>query len=145
MDTGKDNNTNASPGAPESGLEALFDAARASPPPLPQGLHARLVADAEAALAMPPLPAPGRALQARPRARPVPPARRQSLAAASGLLAAAAVGLWIGFTAPDLLADPLAGALPGVLAGFGIVPEFSAEDADLEVILLAFDDFLDEG
>ena len=145
METGKDNTAGGdTPGSretPEARVETLFEAVRATPTPLPEGLHARLIADAEAALSMPPLPAPGRASQARPRAREGAPTRRQPLAAVSGLVAAAAAGLWIGFAAPD----PLVGALPGVMAGLGVAAELSTEDADLEVILLAFDDFLEEG
>lgn len=78
----------------EDGLETLFAQARAAPPPLPEGLMARVLADAEAV---------------RPRAGG--PALRRLLAAIGGLpalgglITATCVGFWIGAAAPLGLPD----------------------------------------
>lgn len=79
-------------------LEAMFDAAaRHAPAPEPAFL-ARLHADAEQAMPVP----------AKTAAAPAPQNRRlverlQGYFALSGLTGAAAIGVWIGFVAPDLL------------------------------------------
>lgn len=92
----------------DAALEALFDEARATPPALPEGLAARILADAEAALP-PPEPAAARA-----------PARggwRGFLDALggwpafAGLSAATMAGLWIGLAAPDSLGTMATGVL----------------------------------
>lgn len=95
--TDKDTNTPS--------LEALFETARATPPEMPEGLLAKVVADAE------------RQMPAAAKRRPMSRLRRwfETLgggAGVGGLITATCVGFWIGVAPPDgLLAfgDALAG------------------------------------
>jgi len=76
-------------------LEAAFDAARAAPPVMPDGLAARIVADAEARLPRAPLWKRMMASVGGP-------------AGLGGLVTATVVGFWIGVAPPETMIDPLA-------------------------------------
>lgn len=77
-------------------LDALFDAGKSHAPQPSEAFLARLSVEAEVAVPRPEV------------TRAEPPqaslfARFKGLFAASGLSSAAALGLWVGFVAPDLL------------------------------------------
>ena len=76
-------------------LEAAFQSARAAPPVMPDGLAARIVADAEAHLPRAPLWKRIMASVGGP-------------AGLGGLVTATVVGFWIGVAPPDGVIDPLA-------------------------------------
>jgi hypothetical protein len=86
-------------------LDGLFAQARADRPGLPGSLQAAILSDAAAVQAEWQAPAPERQarggfwLQLRQAVGGWP--------ALGGLAAASAAGLWIGFTGPDFLPDPL--------------------------------------
>ncbi len=103
-------------------LEKLLAEAARHPPPLPEGLLERVLADA-GALA-------DAAAGGRPAPAPAPAARPRRLAACAGWLtalggwpalaglsAAALVGLWLGYAPPQAV-ERLAGARPGNEGGF---------------------------
>jgi hypothetical protein len=122
-------------------LDALFAEARADVPDLPASLHARLLAEAEAARpAALPLATPIAALPPGRGARAPRPAPRRNLPGWAGLVAASAAGLWLGFAAPGPL-DGLADTVFGFDGGTAIL----GDAEDLDIILFAFDDFLHEG
>ena len=75
-------------------LEAAFDAARAAPAPLPDGLAARIVADAIAHQPRKPLPARILAALGGP-------------AGVGGLVTATVAGFWLGVAPPADGFDPL--------------------------------------
>ena len=76
-------------------LEAAFQVARAAPPVMPDGLAARIVADAEARL-------PRASLWERIMTSVGGPA------GLGGLVTATVVGFWVGVAPPDTMIDPLA-------------------------------------
>ncbi|MEQ6204061.1 hypothetical protein ABMC88_13505 [Sulfitobacter sp. HNIBRBA2951] len=76
-------------------LEAAFEAARAAPPVMPDGLAARIVADAAAQ--MPRAPWWQRMM-----------ASVGGPAGVGGLVTATVVGFWVGVAPPDTSVDPLA-------------------------------------
>lgn len=76
-------------------LETAFEAARAAPPVMPDGLAARIVADAEAELPRAPLWTRIMSAVGGP-------------AGLGGLVTATVVGFWIGVAPPDTMFDPLA-------------------------------------
>lgn len=80
----------------DAALDSLFDAARSDRPEPGADFLARLNADAVAAM---PRPVPGKT----PRDVSIF-SRLKTLFAASGLSGAAALGIWIGFVMPDLVA-----------------------------------------
>lgn len=102
-------------------LEATFDAARAGPPQMPDGLLARIVADAEAV-------------------QPQVPLWRRLMAAVGGpaglggLVTATVAGFWLGVAPPHDNVDPL------VLIG---VIELAADDDMTD--LLGFGWYSEEG
>lgn len=130
-------------------LDAIFAEARGEAPALSDALRKRLMSDAEAEAARRTRPAVARLPPARPmRAAPrrVAARRRQGVSAWAGLVAAGAAGLWLGFATPGPLAglaDTLADTLLDRSAGTGAAILDDAED--LDIILFAFDDFLQEG
>ncbi|RVT86711.1 dihydroorotate dehydrogenase [Rhodobacteraceae bacterium CCMM004] len=102
------------PGAPD--LEALFGAARRSPPAASDAFLARLAADADAACPAPPARRTRRILRGR---LGVLVAAIGGWPAVAGLASAAVAGLWIGMAAPDLVLPPSVDGAAG--AGFDLV------------------------
>lgn len=78
----------------EFDLEAVFAAARAAPPQMPDGLAVRIVADAQAHL--PTVPLWQRVMTSI-----------GGPAGLGGLVTATVVGFWIGIAPPDAMIDPL--------------------------------------
>ena len=101
----------------EDDLDALFNAARARPAEPSVALYERVLADAEAAL--PAMPAPA----ARPAPRRGLAARLLSQVggwpAATGLAAAAAIGVYIGMAAPSAV-ETMSGGYVASTSGYGM-------------------------
>lgn len=114
----------------DAALERLFSAGKASPPEPSADFMARLVAEAEAAA--------GRAVADRSAVKPAggSPLRRirDLIFPATGLVAATAAGIWIGFTAPEnaiteaLLSDDDSVALTAFLPGTDMELLFAWEE-----------------
>ena len=86
----------------DDALEALFQQARSAPPEVPDGLLARVIADAEAARP--------------PRGSGIWRTLWQSIggpAGLGGLVTATLVGVWIGVAPPERLPDIAAGLIDG--------------------------------
>lgn len=102
-------------------LEALLDAARAQEPTLPDGLRARMLADAEALrpnTQTRPETRPETGPETGPRTQPRPRAAAPGLwtqlggllggwPGLGGLATACAAGLWLGLAPPAMMPDPV--------------------------------------
>jgi hypothetical protein len=124
---GRDDGPSGGDAADERALRAAFEAARAEgdpEAPLPEGLAARLLADAEAARPAPARHAARRAGWGRHLAELIPLWPRAVWATAGGLAACAAVGLWLGYAPPpgfDRMSAALLGG-PALSSGDLLVP-----------------------
>jgi len=88
----------------DDALEAMFDTARAAPPEMPEGLMARVIADAGAVQ-------PARSIWARLFEGPLEGVG--GIPGLGGLVTATCVGVWLGVAPPANVPD-LAGQILGV-------------------------------